>query len=75
MTWVRMLVVAWRLTWPYVLTPWRSPVLRWRMETYGIMDATGVPVSASAISPLAFFQFAVQHRSALWRFLRWATTL
>ena len=29
-----MLRVAWRLTRGYRLRPWRSPYLRWRIETY-----------------------------------------
>jgi len=29
-----MLRFLWRATGGYRLTPWRSPYLRWRMETY-----------------------------------------
>lgn len=72
MLWIRMIAVAWRLAWPYMLTPWRSPLLRWRMETYGILDERGVPLTAHAIGPREFFQFACSNRLALWRFLRWA---
>lgn len=75
MLWLRMLSVAWRLAWPDLFTPWRSPLLRWRMETYGSLDDRGVPRSADAIDPKAFLQFLVVHRRPLMRFLRWAATL
>ena len=67
--------VAFRLAWPDVLTPWRSPLLRWRMETYGVQDAHGRLLHAEAISPRRFFQFMLRHRRALLRFLRWAACL
>ena len=70
-----MVLVAWRLAWPYLLTPWRSPLLRWRMETYGILGARGHPLHADEITPARFFQFVIRHRAALWRFLRWAARL
>ena len=75
MTWVRMLVVAWRLAWPYVLTPWRSPLLRWRMETYGMVDARGNLLTAHDVTAAVFWRFLIQHRSALARFLSWAGSL
>lgn len=63
-----MVVVAWRLAWPYVLTPWRSPLLRWRMETYSGIDAHRVTAGE-------FFRFLIRERSALARFLCWAASL
>ena len=75
MLWLRMAVTAWRLAWPHVLTPWRSPLLRWRMETYGVVDDDGRPLSAGAITPRVFLRFLLQHRADLVRFLRWAATL
>jgi hypothetical protein len=75
MLWVRMVRVAWRLVWPYPLAPWRSPLLRWRMETYGIRDERGGALSGATISPQAFFRFLVVNRVALVRFLRWAACL
>ena len=72
---LRMLVVAWRLAWPDVLTPWRSPLLRWRMETYGCLDARGRLLHAEEITPAGFFAFLARHRRALCRFLRWAAAL
>ena len=75
MLYLRMLVIATRLVWPHVLTPWRSPLLRWRMETYGVCDADGRLLHADDISPQRFLQFLIHHRQALRRFLRWAALL
>ncbi len=69
---LRMIAIALRLAWPYWLTPWRSPVLRWRMETYGVRDERGRLLHAAEITPARFLQFVVTHRQALWAFLRWA---
>lgn len=49
----------------YRLTPWRSPYLRWRIETYW-----GVP--AETIGFAGFWRFLLTHRVDMWRFLRWA---
>ena len=73
--WFRMLVVALRLAGPHGLTPWRSPLLRWRMETYGFRDAQGRLLHADEITPAQCLRFAVRHRAALLRFLRWAAVL
>jgi hypothetical protein len=70
-----MLRVAFWLVWPFLLVPWRSPLLRWRMETYGIRNEQGILLSASSIGPRAFFRFLVINRRALLRFLRWAASL
>ncbi len=75
MTWVRMMLVAIRLAWPYLLAPWRSPLLRWRIETYGFRDAHGRLLHADDISPAQFLVFSLRHRRALLRFLRWAALL
>ena len=74
MPWFKMCVIACRLAWPYLLTPWRSPLLRWRMETYGILDTHGVPVAAHEITPQVFFHFLMTQHVTLVRFLRWAAT-
>jgi len=55
----------WRATRGYRLRPWRSPYLRWRMETYW-----GTP--AEEIGFLDFWRFAWQRRRDLRRFLNWA---
>ena len=71
----RILGVAWHLAWPYLLTPWRSPLLRWRMETYGLLDAQGRPLHAAEITPRQFFRFLRLNYRPLARMLRWAASL
>jgi hypothetical protein len=75
MLWLRMALVVFRLTWPYLLAPWRSPLLRWRMETYGILDRGGRLLHAEEITFPRCVAFSLSHRQALWRFLRWAADL
>ena len=75
MLWLRMFGVALRLVWPDLLTPWRSPLLRWRIETYGILDEHGVPRSAEEIDAKTCFRFLMVHHHALVCFLRWAVML
>jgi hypothetical protein len=55
----------WKATRGYRLAPWRSPYLRWRMETYW-----GTP--AEAITFGEFWRFSWRHRGELARFLRLA---
>jgi len=59
------LLLAWRLTKGYRLMPWRSPYLRWRIETYSGLHA-------DAITPREFFRYCWNHRRELWRYLGWA---
>lgn len=61
-----MLRLLWRLTRGYRFTPWRSPYLRWRMETYW-------GYHAEQISFADFWRFAWQRRADLWRYARWAS--
>ena len=75
MRWVRIPLVLFRLTWPYLLTPWRSPLLRWRMETYGLLDARGRLLHAAEITPRQFFRFLRLNGYPLARMLRWAACL
>ena len=75
MHYLRMIGVALRLAWPYLLTPWRSPLLRWRMETYGVMDEQGRLLHADQINPKHFFRFISTRRKELGRFLRWSVHL
>ena len=75
MTWLRMAFIAGRLARPYLLTPWRSPLLRWRMETYGIADEQGRWLHADEITFSRFFRFLLTQRFAFRRFLRWAASL
>ncbi|MCX6595500.1 MAG: hypothetical protein NTV70_03935 [Acidobacteria bacterium] len=60
-----MLAVLWRLSRGYRLTPWRSPYLKWRIETYA-----GIP--ADEIDAATFWRFTWTHRKDLARFLHWA---
>ncbi len=59
--------LAWRLASGYRLRPWRSPYLRWRMETWSGMHADD-------ITPGIFIRFVWKHRADLLRYLRWAVT-
>ena len=70
-----MIRIAWGLAWPHVLTPWRSPLLRWRLETYGITDRQGRPLHAEQITAGDFWRFTWRRRKNLWSFLYWAATL
>ncbi|HEX5227486.1 MAG TPA: hypothetical protein VFW44_07230 [Bryobacteraceae bacterium] len=63
-----MLRFLWRATRGYRLRPWRSPYLRWRMETYW-----GTP--AESITPRDFCKFLWEHRTDLIRFLHWAASM
>lgn len=58
----------WNSTRGYHLTPWRSPYLRWRIETYcGVkMDRVGF---------LEFWGFMWRERGQLTRFLRWTAKM
>jgi hypothetical protein len=60
-----MLRVMWRLARGYRLRPWRSPYLRWRMETYWGLHAEQIDFRA-------FWKFAWEHRGELRRYLQWA---
>lgn len=54
----------WRSTAGYRWRPWRSPLLRWRIETY-----SGRP--AESIGLGAFVWFCWRQRRELLRFLAW----
>jgi hypothetical protein len=60
-----MLRVLWRLTRGYRLRPWRSPYLRWRIETYSGRQAERIGFAE-------FWLFAWSQRRELRRYLRWA---
>jgi hypothetical protein len=49
----------------YRLRPWRSPYLRWRIETYSGLHA-------ETITFRQFWQFTWNTRRELLRYLRWA---
>lgn len=60
-----MLKSLWKLSAGHRLMPWRSPYLRWRIETYW-------GIEADHISTGEFLQFCWAHRGELIRFLEWA---
>ena len=60
-----MIRLAWRLAKGYRLRPWRSPYLRWRIETWSGMEA-------GKITPAMFLRFTWKNRAELIRYLRWA---
>lgn len=60
-----MLRILWRLTRGYRLRPWRSPYLRWRIETYWGWHAESITFAQ-------FWSFAWNERRDLLRYLRWA---
>jgi hypothetical protein len=60
-----MLRIAWRLSKGYRLRPWRSPYLRWRIETY-------LGVHADSITTGDFFKIAWRERTGFHRYLQWA---
>ena len=59
-----MLRFLWNATRGHRLTPWRSPYLLWRVETY-------CGVKMQQIGFLEFWEFVWRERSHLWRFLKW----
>lgn len=60
-----MISFLWSASKGYRLTPWRSPYLRWRMETYWGLHADSIDFAA-------FWRFLFTHRADMWRFLKWA---
>jgi hypothetical protein len=59
---------AWNATRGYRLTPWRSPYLRWRIETY-----TGLKMDKIGFT--AFWGFLWRERFELARFLAWTAEM
>lgn len=56
---------SWRVSKGYRLRPWRSPYLRWRLETY-------FGVQANDLTRQDFFRLLWHERHRLRTFLRWA---
>jgi hypothetical protein len=52
----------------YWMHPWRSPYLRWRMETY-----SGIP--AETIDAHLFWEFMASEKWRLLHFLRWTAEI
>jgi hypothetical protein len=63
-----MIRVLWRLTRGYHFCPWKSPYLRWRIETYSGLDARRITFAG-------FWQFAWRERGNLFRYVRWAARM
>lgn len=59
---------VWNATRGYRLSPWRSPYLRWRIETY-----TGLHADQLTLSMIARFMW--QERGELVRYLIWIARL
>ncbi|HEY7838433.1 MAG TPA: hypothetical protein VIC54_07530 [Terriglobales bacterium] len=55
---------AWNATRGHRLRPWRSPYLRWRVETFSGLEADKVGMRR-------FLAFCWRERRGLLRFLRW----
>jgi hypothetical protein len=64
----KVLQFLWNATRGHHLAPWRSPYLRWRIQTY-----TGVKVKD--IGFLEFWGFVWKERSELVRFLKWTAQM
>jgi hypothetical protein len=60
-----MLSLLWKFSRGYRLTPWKSPYVRWRIETFWGLHA-------DEISPGQFWKFVWERRSDLIRYLFWA---
>ncbi len=59
-----MLSFLWAASRGNRLTPWRSPYLRWRIETYA-----GIP--SSDVTFGSFWAFVWREKAALLRYLLW----
>ena len=59
-----MIAYLWQASRGYRFAPWRSPYLRWRIETYWGLHA-------DEITPRVFLNFMWTHRREMLRFLRW----
>ena len=59
-----MLRFLWTATKDYRLRPWRSPYLRWRIETF-----SGIP--ADQIGFVKFWRFTWREKTRLFHFLVW----
>ena len=64
----KILRFLWTATRGHRLAPWRSPYLRWRIETY-----TGLKMNK--IGFLEFFGFLWRERERMVRFLEWTAEM
>ena len=63
-----MISIFWRLSSGYRLRPWRSPYLRWRIETYS-------GISAESIGTYDFLRFCWRNRASLLQYAGWAASM
>ena len=63
-----MLRLWWRMSRGYRLRPWRSPYLRWRIETYWGIEAGRIKFGG-------FWRFTWAQRRELWRYSKWAARM
>jgi hypothetical protein len=54
----------WKAARGYRLKPWRSPYLRWRLETYS-------GKKAETLEPKDFWEFLMSERGQILRFSKW----
>lgn len=59
---------CWRVTRGHRLRPWRSPLVRWRIETYSGLEA-------ASLTAAGVLRFSWRERGALLRFLRWTASM
>jgi len=64
----QILRLLWKATRGHRLAPWRSPYLRWRIETY-------CGVKMSQVGFLEFWGFMWRERSELLRYLKWTAQM
>ena len=62
---LKMLRYYWMAAEGYRLTPWRSPYVRWRFETFLGSEAAGMTAAK-------FFRLSWKYRDQMERFLEWA---
>jgi hypothetical protein len=58
----------WTATRGHHFRPWRSPYLKWRLETYSGLHA-------EEIRPRDFLRFLLTERTQLFRFLHWLSEM
>ncbi len=63
-----MIRFLWQASKGYRLTPWLSPYLRWRIETYWGLHAEQIDFRQ-------FWNFLWAHRAEMFRYLRWAARM
>jgi hypothetical protein len=63
-----ILKFLWTATRGHRVTPWRSPYLRWRIETYSGIRMSDVDLAG-------FWHFVWHERGELARFLKWAARM